>query len=289
LNPIRYAKGHGTGNDFVIIADEHQAITVSSVLARRLCDREGGIGADGVLIASRPSEDQKAEGVDLVMGYLNADGSDAQMCGNGIRVLVDYAKELGWLNGWVNSSWLVQTPSGPIAVTDLGEQMYQVEMGAAQIGQSVEVGLEGSTWPATEVHVPNPHAVAFVPDLDSLGEIAAAPELSPRDVFPAGANVELVERLGPNHARMIVYERGSGLTQSCGTGACAVAVVMATNIGHHLEAHDDDLVTPGRYQVDVPGGTLAVIVDTDLRVQLIGPAEITGHGEFDQEWWNANS
>lgn len=258
-------------------------------MARKLCDRTSGVGADGVLVASLPSQDERAEGIDLVMGYRNADGSPAEMCGNGIRVLVAYAKEIGWVfkqSEVVGETVVVKTPSGLISVTDLGKGEYQVAMGKAEIGGLLSVGIQGSSLPARAVHVPNPHAVAFVSDLKSLGGIANAPTLTPVETFPNGANVEFVERLGESHARIVIYERGSGLTQSCGTGACAVAAVLATTPS---SPDAQAAVSAGTYQIEVPGGTLSVIVDHDLGVELIGPAVITGHGQFDRDWWRHNS
>jgi diaminopimelate epimerase len=159
-------------------------------------------------------------------------------------------------------------------------------MGTAVLRGAVTVHSNHSDLDATAVHVPNPHAVTFVPELSSLGVIVEAPSFAPSNVFPDGANVEFVERLGKAQARIIIYERGSGLTQSCGTGACAVAAVLATT---PTEAGQEPGVSAGLYRIQVPGGVLSVIVDDDLSVKLIGPAELTGQGELAQDWWQANS
>jgi diaminopimelate epimerase len=286
---IKYATGHGTGNDFVVIADAEAVLTVSPTMARKICDRESGVGADGLLVATLPSQAERTEGVDVVMGYLNADGSPAEMCGNGIRVLVAYAKEMGWVFKHadpVGETVVVKTPSGLVSVTDLGKGEYQVAMGKAEIGDLLSIEIQESLFQARAVHVPNPHAVAFVNDLASLGGIAKAPTFTPADAFPQGANVEFVERLGKTHARIVIYERGSGLTQSCGTGACAVAAILATT---QTSPDSQAAVSAGTYQIEVPGGVLSVIVDHDLGVKLIGPAVITGHGQFDRDWWRQNS
>lgn len=288
MRAIKYATGHGTGNDFVVIADEDASITLTADMARKLSDRAVGIGADGVLVVRRPNGQERLEGIDLVMGYRNSDGSPAEMCGNGIRVLVAYAQQLGWLDQRVGDSrpWSVKTPSGLIRVSQLSDGQYQVEMGKAQLGGEVTVQSNHGDLAATAVHVPNPHAVTFVPELNSLSVISQAPSFAPPNVFPDGANVEFVQRLGDTQARIIIYERGAGLTQSCGTGACAVAAVMATT---SKERGQESKVSTGVYRIEVPGGVLSVIVDHDLTVKLIGPAEITGQGELAQEWWSANS
>lgn len=296
IKVIDYAIGHGTGNDFVVIADKTNEITVTPALAREICNRETGIGADGVLIASLPSQSQQASGVDLIMDYLNADGSLAEMCGNGIRVLIAYAKELGWLTDFMAepiTPWVVQTPSGPISVSQIGDGLYLVDMGHAVIGPIVEVTANEMSLLGAGVHVPNPHAVVFVSKLDLFTSMTQAPTISPPEAFSAGTNVEFVERLSDTQARMIIYERGSGLTQSCGTGACAVAAVMATGWGQQGltvgEPFAGQPVAAGTYQIGVPGGTLSVIVDEGLGVKLIGPAVITGHGQFDSDWWGTHS
>lgn len=278
---VPFALGHGTGNRFVVLADRRREVPITMKLVRSICDQERGYGVDGLLIASQPSQEQSVVDenpvYDLVMGYYNADGSPAEMCGNGIRVLVDYALELGWLTG---ESWVVQTPSGLMRVTRKADHLYEVEMGKAELGNGVTVVVGSRSLPATAVTVPNPHAVVFLDSLGELGTLDQPPGLSARD-FPAGANVEFVETFSENQARMIIYERGSGLTQSCGTGACAVAAVLASR-----KVEPDSVET---FQIGVPGGNLEVEVSSDLGVRLIGPAEIYDRGVFDQEWLVANS
>jgi diaminopimelate epimerase len=278
LSGVRYATGHGTGNDFVVIADGDGKFDLTSRLAQNLCDRQGRFGADGVLVLSMPGVVQRSQGVDLVMGYRNADGSAAEMCGNGIRVLVRYAIELGWATG---DSWVVLTPSGLVRVRKAAGERFEVEMGQAALGESVVVEAMGEKLPATKVAAPNPHAVALVQDCSNFQQVDSPPKLGPREAFPEGANVEFVEITGPRSARMVIYERGSGLTQSCGTGACAVGAVLAKD----LPAGD----RPATFDISVPGGELEVRVAADGSVALVGPAVLTSQGELALEWVRANS
>ena len=278
LSTVKFALGHGTGNDFVLIADESGNFELTAQLARRLCDREGEFGADGVLILSRPTQNQRKEGVDLVMGYRNADGSAAEMCGNGIRVLVRYAIELGWAQG---DHWQVLTPAGKVGVKAVDQDRFEVQMGKAQLLEPVSVETQGERLQATKVTAPNPHAVALVQDCSKFEQIDSPPKLGPSASFPEGANVEFVEVTGPSSARMVIYERGSGLTQSCGTGACAVAAVLARDL--------PTAQRPSTYQILVPGGELEVRVEGDGNLALIGPAVLTAEGEFEPGWVVAHS
>ena len=278
LSKVKFATGHGTGNDFVLIADHTGDFQLTPRLAKTLCDRNGEFGADGVLVLRRPTDDERKQGVDLVMAYRNADGSAAEMCGNGIRVLVRYAIEIGWAKG---NSWQVLTPAGNVRVDAVGQDRFEVQMGRAELGETVNVEALGENLEATKVTAPNPHAVALVQDCSKFEQVDSPPKLGPSDVFPAGANVEFVEVTGPRSARMVIYERGSGLTQSCGTGACAVGAFLARDLS----------VTerPTKFQISVPGGELEVRVEADGNLALIGPAVLTSQGEFEPDWVIANS
>ena len=278
LSKVKFATGHGTGNDFVLIADDAGDFQLTPRLAKTLCDRNGEFGADGVLVLRRPTESERKQGADLVMAYRNADGSAAEMCGNGIRVLVRYAIEIGWAKG---SSWQVLTPAGNVRVEAVGQDRFEVQMGRAELGETVNVEALGENLEATKVTAPNPHAVALVQECSKFEQIDSPPKLGPRDAFPEGANVEFVEVTGPRSARMVIYERGSGLTQSCGTGACAVGAFLARGLR----------VTerPATFQILVPGGELEVRVEADGNLALIGPAVLTSQGEFESDWVVANS
>jgi diaminopimelate epimerase len=253
-----FLKGHGTENDFVVLPDPdgtvHGDLTAERV--RALCDRRAGIGADGVLRAVR-----RGEG--WFMDYRNADGTVSEMCGNGIRVFARYLHE----REGEPFPMEIQTRDG-IKVLDTDGDDYTADMGSPEVLGETDVTVVGRTWPARHVSMGNPHAVAFVDDLAQAGPLVEEPEHDD-GIYPEGVNVEFVVRRGEHHVAMRVHERGSGETRSCGTGACAAAVVASLVDGAPRG-------TP--YRVDVPGGTLSVVWTTDDRVLLTGPAVLVAEG-----------
>lgn len=277
-----FAKGHGTANDFVILPDLEGRLRLSEESVRALCDRRTGIGADGILRIVRCAEanDPHAHGADFFMDHRNADGSLAQMCGNGIRVFAAYLVEQGWADP---AGMDIATRGGVRHVVRRDDGLYDVDMGSAvlagrtagQIDGAPVVHVGTASWPAVAVHVPNPHAVVFVDSLDEAGPLAHSPDISPSGFFPEGANVEFVREIGPAHVAMRVFERGVGETQSCGTGACAVAWASRRRPGAAADP---------TYRVDVPGGTLYVLEEADGRIHLIGPAMIVAEGMLDPHW-----
>ncbi len=268
-------KGHGTGNDFVLVPDLDARVDLSVPQVRWLCDRHAGIGGDGVLRVVRtehvPEFAELAGLAEYFMDYRNADGSIAEMCGNGIRVFVRYLDAAGLLS---SPEVVVATRGGLRSVTLNDDGTITVDMGHATTPRAralphVEVG--DRTWPATGVLVPNPHAVVFVDDLDDAGDLGHAPQVAPASVFPDGVNVEFVAARGPRHVAMRVHERGVGETQSCGTGACAVAWAARRR-------DEPDAVGETTWQVDVPGGTVHVTESADGALLLRGPAELVARG-----------
>jgi diaminopimelate epimerase len=216
------------------------------------------LGGDGVLRIG-PGTD----GADVFMDYRNADGSIAEMCGNGVRVFARYLLEHGLAGG---TEIPVATRGGVKTVTVAGDRL-SVDMGPAQFGPATQVSVEGFTWPGQAVSMGNPHLVCDVGDdkqLDAL-ELFHQPRFD-ANVFPEGVNVEFVVGSAPK-VRMRVHERGVGETLSCGTGACAVAAVALRHSGDRT----------GTCEVEVPGGTLTVTV-TDETVHLAGPAVIVAEG-----------
>jgi diaminopimelate epimerase len=275
---ISWLKGHGTLNDFVLLPDPDGELFsgLDPLLVRRLCDRRRGIGADGVLRVVRtkavPDLLDHVDDAEWFMDYRNADGSLAEMCGNGIRVYVRYLMEEGLVAD--AGSVPVGTRSGVRTVSMEPDGQLTVSMGKARVmvDKALAVNTASGALPAVGVHCPNPHAVVFLADLAEAGTLAEAPRVAPAELFPDGVNVEFVTRVAPQHVAMRVFERGVGETLSCGTGACAAA----------LAAMRRDQAPPGTpYHVDVLGGQLVVTEDADGEVCLTGPAEITLHGSLD--------
>ncbi len=273
MNAIAFAKGHGTGNDFVVLPDLEATLDLSASTVRALCDRRTGIGADGVLRVVR-------EESMFFMDYRNADGSLAQMCGNGIRVFARYLIDHGLAPA---GTVPIATRGGVIEVLCPVEGAIEVAMGVptvpvARAAPVVTIGER--SWAATPVQVPNPHAVVFVDDLAEAGDLREPPEVAPRAVFPDGVNVEFVRSVADRHIAMRVFERGVGETRSCGTGACAAAWAFGRQQGEPAA---------GTVRVDVPGGTLHVRESDDGSLVLIGPAVIVAEGTIDPRWWETHT
>ena len=272
MREVRVLKGHGTGNDFVLLPDLDGDLDLTDEMVQALCDRRFGIGADGVLrvVRSAACDDPDAAGAEFFMDYRNADGSSAQMCGNGIRVFARFLAEEGLADP---AGMDIATRGGVLHVRRLESGEYAVGMGAATGMEAIASVMVGNrSYPATGVHVPNPHAVVFVTSVSAAGPLDRAPEVSPEHLFPEGVNVEFVEQIAPGHVRMRVHERGVGETLSCGTGACAVAWAV--------RRRGD---APERIRVDVPGGTLHV-EERDGELDLIGPAVIVADGMLEADW-----
>ena len=256
--------GHGTENDFLLLFDEQNKFDLSPERIATLCSRSGSIGrpgADGLIRITR-----NATGKNWFMDYRNADGSLAEMCGNGIRVMARYLVDRGHQGAGI---FAIDTRDGLkyLAVPESGE--ISVNMGKvldlSDVDGSATILQSGNEWKSFNINVGNPHAVAIISDLDQVGDLTAAPVVLPDDIYPDGVNIEFVEITGDNEVQMRVYERGSGETRSCGTGICAVA--LAANIYSKKPL-------PAKWIVNPPGGRLTVELDPHSNATLTGAAII---------------
>ena len=282
---LPFTKGHGTGNDFVILPDPEGELDLSDDQVAVLCDRRFGIGADGILrvvrsTAVREGTAAVASGAEWFMDYRNADGSKAEMCGNGIRVFARYLAEVGWatLDG---AALAIGTRAGVKSLTrsDLG---LEVDLGPWTVDERavlVRARGVGAPRPGLGIDVGNPHVVVALPDTDELEglDLTAVPQLHPEP--RNGANIEFVVPSDPlvhegvGSIRMRVFERGVGETLSCGTGVAAAALAVR---------HWAGPAAPDRWTVEVPGGTLGVRmpeVGGERHVLLSGPATLVYTGE----------
>ncbi|HEV7192034.1 MAG TPA: diaminopimelate epimerase [Jatrophihabitantaceae bacterium] len=278
---MRVFKGHGTENDFVVLPDLDGRLTLTPEFVQALCDRHGGIGADGVLRVVRSENDPEAKEMALqapfFMDYRNADGSVAEMCGNGIRVVMRYLQG----SGLVDLDAAVATRGGIKRVQAVGgDGDVTVDMGRPLVLADRPVVTAAHDAPhqaAATVLMPNPHVVVWIdagPQALGSLDLGLAPDVQP--ARPDGQNVEFVVRLGSRHLSMRVFERGVGETRSCGTGICAVAVAAASADGVGADG------VPWR--VDVPGGTCTVTWRPDDSVLLSGPAVLVAEIELMQAW-----
>ncbi len=289
---MRFAKGHGTGNDFVILPDYDGKLELSAELVARICDRHFGIGADGVLrvvrTAAVPAE-AAGQAAEWFMDYRNADGSVAEMCGNGVRVFAKYLIEQGMADG---PELPVATRSGTRMVRVAADGQFSVDMGGAAVLGAGEVRAGDQLLAGLAISVGNPHLACMISRPVTAIDLAAPSVLAPAELI-AGANVEVVRVTGDHEIEMRVHERGSGLTLSCGTGAVAAAVAAAVSAGEwparglpERERHTAAERTPGEGQpwtVHVPGGTLSVSPSATACL-LTGPAEIVASGELAGSW-----
>jgi diaminopimelate epimerase len=275
---MRLVKGHGTENDFLVLPDLDGAIDLRPDLVRALCDRHAGLGADGILRVVRsendPESKEMAGEAPFFMDYRNADGSVAEMCGNGIRVFLRYLIA----TGLVERGAAVATRGGIRRARACGDGNVTVHMGLPRFlaDRPVATAASHSPLPGIAVELPNPHVVVPIGSSDELAglDLHTSPTVEP--ARPNGQNVEFVVRLGPRHLQMRVHERGVGETRSCGTGICAAAVATA---------HTDGIGADGTpWRVDIPGGTCEVVWDPSGEVELTGPAVLVATIDVDPEW-----
>ena len=238
--------GHGTENDFVLVFDPDDEIIISPSQVAAMCNRQSGIGADGLIRITK--QDGR-----WFMDYRNADGSIAEMCGNGIRVMARYL--VGTRAGMKH----LRVP----ATGDITVNMGQI----SQEDDDVTVTANGNQWQGYNINVGNPHAVVFVKSLSDVGDLKEAPLVEPKDSYPEGVNVEFVDFSEGHDLKMRVFERGVGETKSCGTGTCAVA--LAATISRHEKL-------PARWVIFPPGGRLVVEIDGHSNAILTGPAVLLG-------------
>ena len=256
--------GHGTENDFVLFYDPDDEMVITSEQIQRLTNRQSGIGADGMIRMVK--KDGK-----WFMDYRNADGSLAEMCGNGIRVMAKYLVEHGHQPSGI---FPINTRAGMryLAVPDEGD--ISVNMGKAEENYGeITVTANGHTWSGYNINVGNPHAVVFVADLTDVGDLMTPPTVEPEEEYPDGVNVEFVQIMANGELKMRVHERGVGETRSCGTGTCAVA--LAATLKQKMQL-------PAKLVINPPGGRLIVDLDGHSNATLIGPAVLVKDVEVDQ-------
>jgi diaminopimelate epimerase len=269
---IEFLKGHGTQNDFVLLPDPDGRLELTPGRVAALCDRQRGLGADGVLRVVRSTALGLPSEGEWFMDYRNADGSVAEMCGNGMRVFARYLTDTGLAEG---PEFLVGSRAGDKPVVVHPDGTVTVHMGPASItGASVAI-VDGRNFSGVSVNVGNPHLVSVVDDDVADLDLHEEPRYD-KDFFPEGVNLEFVNPLDDGALRMRVYERGVGETRSCGTGTVA-AVAAAL----HLAGTDT-----GESTVDIPGGRVTVSMKRGEST-LTGPAEFVARGELFDEWWTA--
>jgi len=272
---LKFYKFQATGNDFILLDNLMKRTFLNRLQVIKLCDRRFGIGADGILFLLRPKNPK----ADFRMRILNADGTEAEMCGNGIRALAKYI----YLTGLSREKTLwIETLAGLIKI-EKKANLYRVAIGKPNFSPEKipvkstnpvikkKIKVLGQELRISCLSVGNPHCIIFVKELDTIPIKELGPKIEHHRLFPNRTNVEFVQMLAPNQLKVRVWERGAGETLACGTGACA-----SLACAHYL-----GLAEP---QADVllPGGNLTVELRDDI-CYLLGPAELVYTGEFEPE------
>ena len=269
---MRFEKMHGLGNDFLVVDDRELQPVDWPALAQRVCERHTGVGADGILLI------QGSDRADLRMRLFNADGSEAEMCGNGIRCVAQYVA----VHGISGDRVVWETGAGPVITERLGDDLVTVDMGPPRFApQEIPAAFEGvseifdqplqigdTTLRVSCVSMGNPHCIAVVDDVDSFPLATLGPLVERHPVFPQRTNFEIVQVLSRTRVRQRTFERGVGETNACGTGASAVGVAMV-----RLGLCDSPVT------VELRGGPLHIAWAPGATVRMTGPAQrvYTGH------------
>ncbi len=281
---IEFTKYHGLGNDFILIDNRHgDRPLLAPARAQQLCDRHFGIGGDGVIFALPATG-----GADYAMRIYNSDGSEPEMCGNGIRCLARFLAQLEGAEDAAAKTYRIHTLAGIISPqllpgglvrVDMGEPILAAENIPTTLGAPAEkvvaapLEVAGQTWDVTCVSMGNPHCIVFVGDVAAVPLEAIGPQFECHPAFPQRVNTEFVRVLGRDRLRMRVWERGAGATLACGTGACALVVAAVLNN-----------LADRACTVELPGGNLFIEWSAaDNRVYMSGPAERVFAGTLAEE------
>jgi diaminopimelate epimerase len=272
MSDISFIKMHGLGNDFVVIDDRDGAIAIGVDEARAIANRQTGVGFDQLLILEKPT----THDADVFIRIRNPDGSEAQACGNGTRCVASFMMdELG------QDQVIIETVAGLLASSRNGDGQVTVDMGEPglawrdiPLSREVDtlhmgIGLDDVVDPVG-VNIGNPHAVFFVEDVSIVDLAYIGPKLEHDDLFPELANIEIVQVIGIDRVRMRVWERAAGITEACGSGACAVAVA-AYRRG----------LTGRSVKVILDGGSIEIVWREDGHVLMTGPVMVSFGGVLD--------
>lgn len=260
---MHFTKMHGLGNDYLYVYGEVPKNIEE--LSIKLSERHFGAGSDGMIYIC------SSEVADFKMRIFNADGSEAKMCGNGIRCVGKYVYDKGYTD---KTNLDIETLSGikklKLLVSNGKVKSVSVNMGKAEVSPETTLKVSSGDHTLTPASMGNPHAVTFVKAIDDVPLTEIGPEIEHHSAFPGGVNAEFVEVINPTTLRMRVWERGSGVTMACGTGACAT---VAAAISHGYCSFDTDI------SVILDGGTLKINIAPDYTVTMTGPAEFVYEGE----------
>ncbi len=285
-NKIKFHKYHGAGNDFIMINNLDGTIKLKSDYIAKICDRNFGIGADGLILIEKQNLIGNPNKAMFFMNYYNSDGSTAEMCGNGIRCAVKFflseTKKTLKMSKVLPCSVLVKTRAGFKEVKVNEDNTYSVNMGlpifkhqdfpkTLKLSKARPYSILGYKFNC--VSTGNPHAVALVENLDEIDVKNVGPKIETNSLFPNKINVEFVEKISNNHYKVRVWERGCGETFACGTGACAVFSII-DKLATKKIPDEKEMV------LEFPGGKLYLSKNHEGEIILRGPATFVFKGEI---------
>ena len=277
---LNFTKMTGLGNDYIYInCINGEKIKNIPEITRKLSDRHIGIGADGVILIDKPSDSNS----DFKMRIFNSDGSEAEMCGNGIRCVAKFIHDKGLspkdklaietLAGTKKVKLIEDNGECNQVIVDMGEPIFQDTNIPYNVyeafNKDLDLNVAGEKMRFTVVSMGNPHAVTFVENVDDIDIEKHGPEIENNPIFPNRTNVEFVQIIDKNNVKVRVWERGAGETRACGTGACAAAVASGLN------GYTDENVTVG-----LPGGNLKIEWGKDNHIYMQGPATTVFEGKI---------
>jgi diaminopimelate epimerase len=272
MRGVDFIKMHGIGNDFVVLDARRHALALDETAVRAIADRHTGVGCDQLLVVEQP----KADDADVFLRIFNADGSEAEACGNGTRCVADLIMREGGKDRIV-----IETVAGLLAAEAAGARRVSVDMGSPALGwpdiplardcDTLNVPLSmGPLVVPVCTSMGNPHATFFVADAEAIDLATLGPRLERDPLFPARANIGVAQVLSPTRLRFRVWERGAGITVACGSGACA-ALVGAARRG----------LTGRKAEVILDGGALEIEWREDGHVFMTGPVAVSFSGTLD--------
>jgi diaminopimelate epimerase len=267
-----YVKSHGLGNDYLVMVADRLPIELNAARVRLICHRNFGVGSDGILLLVPPRD-----GADFGLRIFNPDGSEAEKSGNGVRIFGKFLFDHGFTK---QDKFSLHTPGGIVYLTLQVEngrvRMLTANMGGATFDDFDEIDVDGQRIRVSSVSVGNPHCVVVVPDVDAIELETIGPKIETNPAFPNRTNVQYVQVLSPDRVKIIIWERGAGVTLA--SGSSSSAVVSAT---HRLG------LTGPRVTVQSPGGELGVEIDQNGEIWLTGPVEEVCSGDLSRDLLDA--
>ena len=268
VQAIHFVKSHGLGNDYLVMDPDTQPVALTPAVIRLICHRNFGVGSDGILLRT------ESERADVGLRILNPDGSEAEKSGNGVRIFAKYLFDGGRLR---RERFAIDTPGGIVAVRvvearDGLARLISAAMGRASFGPPESIEVDGQRFEMTAVSVGNPHCVILVEDVERVDLARLGPLIERHPAFPNRTNVQFAQVLGRERVKIVIWERGAGVTLASGSSSCAVAAAC------RRRGLVDDRVT-----VEMPGGELLLEFDAQGEIQMTGPVEEVCRGAFSPE------